>query len=287
MPVVAVFEQEGFVTGAEDPFVAPLSECGEHGPERSALVGEDIVVATACGVVGAPVEQAGVDERVEPVREDVAGDAETFDEVVEAADAEEAVAQDQERPPFTDHLESLGHGAVHVGKGRPAHSPMLAKLHDETQRANMSRMTELRRPGGRSDFERATTITPIPDRPGDFSVELDEGWSSLVGVHGGYMCAGTFSGGDRALVKGYLRPLAGEIVDSSWLAMATDWFPPPAFVRLEPPTGGVSIDLTTHIHRPTVLLGDDEWSTGSFEVKTSTGGTLVAESFQTRLTATD
>ena len=106
-----------------------------------------------------------------------------------------------------------------------------------------------------------------------------------------------FSGGDRAVMRGYLRPLEGRSVDSSWLAMATDWFPPPAFVRLEPPTGGVSIDLTTHIHRPHVALGDDDWLTGAFEIKTSGGGlavehgriamrdgTLVAESFQTRLT---
>jgi acyl-CoA thioesterase len=107
-----------------------------------------------------------------------------------------------------------------------------------------------------------------------------------------------FSGGDRAMVRGYLRPLDGDHVDAAWLAMASDWFPPPAFVRLEPPTGGVSIDLTTHIHRPEVALADDEWLVGSFEVETATAGlavergviattdgTLVAESFQTRLMA--
>jgi len=100
------------------------------------------------------------------------------------------------------------------------------------------------------------------------------------------------------MVRGYLRPLEGDRVDSAWLAMATDWFPPPAFVRLEPPTGGVSVDLTTHVHRPEVTLADDEWLVGRFEVETSsaglavergviatTDGTLVAESFQTRLTA--
>ena len=258
-----------------------------------------------------------------------------------------------------------------------------------------------------TDFDRATLLAPVPGRAGEFSVDLDPGWSSLVGVHGGYMCAIAvraaealapdrtvrtlttsflrtgrvgpatlsvhevrkgrsittivadlaqddrllitsrltmltdrsgvewsspvpldlpppaecvvmdggrvshfervdglldprslpFSGGDRAVVRGYLRPLEGRAIDSSWLAMATDWFPPPAFVRLEPPTGGVSIDLTTHIHRPHVALGDDDWLTGAFEIKTSGGGlavehgriamrdgTLVAESFQTRLT---
>jgi acyl-CoA thioesterase len=260
-----------------------------------------------------------------------------------------------------------------------------------------------------SDFDRTTLLTPVPGSPGEFSVELDAGWSSLVGVHGGYMCAiavrgaeasvpdrsvrtlttsflrtaqvgpatlsvrevragrtmttmvadlvqdgrhlitsrltlltdqrgvewsapvahdlppradcvemdaarvshfdrvdglldpGSlpFSGGARAMVRGYVRPSEGRPVDSSWLAMATDWFPPPAFVRLEPPTGGVSIDLTTHIHRPHVVLDADAWLTGAFEITTSGGGlavehghiatldgVLVAESFQTRLMAT-
>ena len=204
-------------------------------------------------------------------------------------------------------------------------------------------MTELTT--GRSDFDRATTLTPREGHPGSFAVELDAGWSSLVGVHGGYMVAlavraaeavagdravrtvatsflrigalgpavvsavetrrgrsmstvvvdieqegrtlltsrltlvvprtgvewsapTTFdlppveecvrmdggrvvhfervdglldpaslphSGGERAMVQGYLRPLERRAVDSAWLAMATDWFPPPAFVRLAPP----------------------------------------------------
>ena len=259
-----------------------------------------------------------------------------------------------------------------------------------------------------TDFDRTTAVMPIEGRPGELAVELDPGWSSLVGVHGGYMCAiavrgaellapgrsvrtlttsflrtgqigpatlsvreirvgrsittistdlvqdgrtlitsrltllvptggvewaapepielppleqcermdtgrvahfgrvdalldpGSFplSGGERALARGYLRPLEPRPVDAAWLAMATDWFPPPAFVRLEPPTGGISIDLTTHIHRPDLVLGEDDWLTGSFEVGTSTAGlavehgriaerdgSLVAESFQTRLTA--
>ena len=105
-----------------------------------------------------------------------------------------------------------------------------------------------------------------------------------------------FSGGDRARIQGYLRPLEPRAVDAAWLAMATDWFPPPAFARVEPPTGGVSIDLTTHVHQPRVVLSDGDWLTGAFEIETSAAGlavehgriarrdgTLIAESFQTRL----
>jgi acyl-CoA thioesterase len=271
-------------------------------------------------------------------------------------------------------------------------------------------VTQLRAAAPSSDFDRATSLVPVPDVPGEFTVVLDAGWSSLVGVHGGYMCALAvrgaeltapgrsvrtlstsflrtgvvgpasltvrqvrtgrsfttvtadlsqdgrllltsrmtllaerpgvewsapvapvlpppadcvrmdggrvlhfdrvdglldpaslpFAGGDRAVVRGYVRPLEGRAVDPAWLAMATDWFPPPAFVRLEPPTGGVSIDLTTHVHQPHVALGQDEWLIGTFEIQTSAGGlavehgliarrdgTPVAESFQTRFTATD
>lgn len=278
----------------------------------------------------------------------------------------------------------------------------------ELKGAMMSCMTELRM--DRSDFDRTTTLTPNGADSGSFTVDLDAGWSSLVGVHGGYLCslavraaetvvehrsvrtlttsflrtasvgaavvsvreirrgrtmstiavdidqdgrhllssrltafverAGVewstpvdlelppvercvpmepgnvahfgrvdgrfdpaslpFSGGERAMVQGFLRPLEGRHVDSAWLAMASDWFPPPAFVRLDPPTGGVSIDLTTHVHQPDVRLGDDDWLRARFEIRTSTNGlavehglitlgdgTLVAESFQTRLTAQD
>ncbi len=262
-----------------------------------------------------------------------------------------------------------------------------------------------------TDFDRTTALHPIEGRPNSFSVDLDAGWASLVGIHGGYMTAlavrgaearspdrhvrtvttsflrsGTvgpatlavhevrrgrsistvtvelrqhdqllttsrltllaereglewstpepiplpppeqcvpvdppagvahfgrvdarldpahlpFTGGERATVRGYLRPLESRIADAAWLAMASDWFPPPAFVRVAPPTGGVSIDLTAHIHEPELVLGPDEWLTASFEIATSTGGlavehgriattdgSLVAESFQTRLTAQD
>lgn len=104
-----------------------------------------------------------------------------------------------------------------------------------------------------------------------------------------------FTDGPQAMVRGYLRPLERRPIDAAWLAMASDWFPPPAFVRVEPPVGGISIDLTTHVHRVLPALADDDWLTASFEIETSTGGvatehgriatvdgTLLAESFQTR-----
>src|SRR6476469_9359775 len=40
-----------------------------------------------------------------------------------------------------------------------------------------------------TEFARTTAPVPVADRPGEFLVDLDAGWSSLVGVYGGYMCA--------------------------------------------------------------------------------------------------
>ena len=271
-------------------------------------------------------------------------------------------------------------------------------------------MTQLSGLTSVTDFDRTTTVVPIEACPGAFSVDLDGGWSSLVGVHGGYMCAVAVRGaeamspgrvvrtmstsflrtgrvgpavlsvrevrrgrsittmaaelvqddrilivsrltlmtarsglewrelrpvdlpppadcvafsppaqvvnfgrielrfdpermpftGDRAHLGGYVRPLEPRPVDAAWLVMAVDCFPPPAFARAEPPTGGMSIDLTVHIHRSGFTLQDDAWLAGSCEIDDSTGGlatehgritqpdgTVVAESFQTRLTAQD
>ena len=50
-------------------------------------------------------------------------------------------------------------------------------------------MTQLTGSATVTEFDRTTALIPIEDRPGEFLVDLDAGWSSLVGVHGGYMCA--------------------------------------------------------------------------------------------------
>jgi acyl-CoA thioesterase len=184
-----------------------------------------------------------------------------------------------------------------VRRGRSM-TTMVADLMQDDRTLITSRLTLLT---GREGIEWAAP-TPIDLPPVDRCERIDVAHGSHFDQVDGLLDPASlpFSGGDRAMVRGYLRPLEPRPVDAAWLAMASDWFPPPAFVRLQPPTGGVSIDLTTHIHRTDVDLGDDGWLTGSFAVDTSSAGlavehgrialadgTLVAESFQTRLTAQD
>jgi acyl-CoA thioesterase len=212
-------------------------------------------------------------------------------------------------------------------------------------------MTQLTSPYA-TDVDRTTALMPVEGRPGEFVVDLDAGWSSLVGTHGGCMSslavraaeslaldrsvrtASTSclrSGrvgpaelsvrevrrgrsistmvaelvqdnrmpftGRRACLAGYVRPLEGRPVDAAWLMMAADCFPPPAFAQTEAPIGGMSIDMTVHVHRSGFRLQDDAWPVGSFVIDDSAGGlavehgpltrmdgAVVAESFQTRLT---
>jgi acyl-CoA thioesterase len=257
-------------------------------------------------------------------------------------------------------------------------------------------------------FDRTTRLTPDADRAGRSSIELDESWSSLRGVHGGYLTAlavraveavlddrairtvamsflrptnpgpatldvvearssrsfGTYevtvSQGDRigavaritaaspveaaswdnsepvdllppelsipleppegirhfghaealldpthlpfthaavARVGGHVRPLERREIDAPWLAMILDWFPPSPFTKVDPPTGGVSIDYTVHLHRTLPRLRDGQWLGARFRADVSAGGIalehgaivdpegrLLAESFHTRWT---
>lgn len=105
-----------------------------------------------------------------------------------------------------------------------------------------------------------------------------------------------FTDGPDTTVRGYVRPIEGRTVDAAWLAMICDWFPPPAFVRLTPPIGGISVDMLVHVHRTLPSLGDG-WLAGEFGIETShaglavergrvvtTDGHPVADSVQTRWT---
>lgn len=107
-----------------------------------------------------------------------------------------------------------------------------------------------------------------------------------------------FSHGPLARIAGYVRPLEPRPIDAPWLTMILDWFPPTAFSRNDPPTGGVSVDYTVHLHRTLDPLAPEGWLAGELHADVSTGamaleqgtirgpqGQLLAESFHTRWTA--
>jgi hypothetical protein len=90
-----VKDLDGWAVG-RGPRVTPLSHGGDDWPQVTPLVSEAVLVAGRMLLVGDPGEDALVDEPGEPLVEDAAGDPEAGLEVVEAANAEEGVAQDEQ-----------------------------------------------------------------------------------------------------------------------------------------------------------------------------------------------
>jgi acyl-CoA thioesterase len=100
-----------------------------------------------------------------------------------------------------------------------------------------------------------------------------------------------------ARVAGHVRPNhGGRLVDTAWLAMIGDWFPPSPFRRQPIPVGGVSVDYTVHVHRE-LELAAGEWLEVVMESRDSASGLAlehgtistaaglaVAETFHTRWT---
>lgn len=103
---------------------------------------------------------------------------------------------------------------------------------------------------------------------------------------------------EEAVLQGHIRPAEPRPIDAAWLAMVLDYFPPAAWTKVDPPTGGVSVDYTVHIHRTIPdSLADDHWLGVRFRAEVSSeglslehgsvagpDGTVLAESFHTRWT---
>ena len=175
-------------------------------------------------------------------------------------------------------------------------STVHVELHQDGRQLTASRLTSLTSLTGHAGVD-WRTCDPIPLPPLDACVPITPREPSAHFDRAQALLDPSslpFTDGPRAMVRGYLRPLEPRPIDAAWLAMASDWFPPPAFVRVDPPVGGISVDLTTHVHHTLRDLGDD-WLTAEFEITTSAGGMatehgrivtidghLLAESFQTR-----
>jgi hypothetical protein len=106
-----------------EPAIAPAHQGGEHRIEVDAHLGEPVLVAIRRLLVAVLLEHAPLDQRREPVGEDVACDAEVALDLLEAAQAHEDVAQDQGGPPLADDVEGAGDRARQVAHAGALHGP--------------------------------------------------------------------------------------------------------------------------------------------------------------------
>jgi hypothetical protein len=92
--------------------VAPLSETGEGDVEVTPLSREPVLEPLRALAVAHLLQDALLHQAVQAVGENVTGDAEALLELVEAAEPEERVADNQQRPALADDLERPGDRAV-------------------------------------------------------------------------------------------------------------------------------------------------------------------------------
>ena len=72
-----------------------------------------------------------------------------------------------------------------------------------------------------TDFDRATAAAPVEGQPGEFTVDLDPGWSSLVGVHGGYLCAVVVRGAESLAEGRAVRTVSTSFLRTGQVGPAT------------------------------------------------------------------
>ncbi len=130
-------------TAGRRPLVTPLPHGRDHMPEIAALAREPIFRARRVIGVSHPLEDFAVNEVVQPLGEDVAGDPEAGLEVIEASHPEEGVPHDEQAPPFPHDIEALGDRAGHVLKAGPLHRHKHRRLRNRTHSPRLSFMRKL------------------------------------------------------------------------------------------------------------------------------------------------
>ena len=85
--------------------VRPAHQPDDHRIEVERALGQAVLVPVGVGAVADAVEHPVGDELAQPVGEDVARDAEVALQLAVAADAEEPLAQDQERPAVAEDVD--------------------------------------------------------------------------------------------------------------------------------------------------------------------------------------
>ena len=108
----AVVHEERGRTVHGVPPVAPTHQGNKSRGEVCSLGGEAVLVAYRSVLVGDAVHDLELDQALQPVGEEVSGDAEVQPEVLEAAHPTEQVTQDEQGPTVADGCEGGCDGTV-------------------------------------------------------------------------------------------------------------------------------------------------------------------------------
>src|SRR5579863_3157439 len=127
------------------PLVPPLTHGRHHVPQVTALGGEPVLGARRMVTVGNALKDPRLDQVIQPLGEDVAGDAEPRLEVIESGHAEERVPDHEQAPPLAHHVQALRDRARHVLEAGPLHGYSIVGCVIERITSRVSSMEKLMR----------------------------------------------------------------------------------------------------------------------------------------------
>ncbi len=104
--------------------IAPVEQREQHGTEAAPAFGKQVFEAAAVRAVLAELQQAALHQLGQATREHVGCDGQALLELLEAAQSEEGVAQDQHAPPLAHLFQAPGDRALHAGKALALHDFM-------------------------------------------------------------------------------------------------------------------------------------------------------------------
>lgn len=124
-------------------------------------------------------------------------------------------------------------------------------------------------------------VPAMPQRPSETINLYREGTKSHLNNVETHLHSSTaiLAGADRAEWMAWSRPLHGGSLDSAWLLMFGDYFPPAVFAKATTPQRAVTIEYSIQVHSAAGnwVLGDDEYLTSRMHAFHSHDGFAVED----------
>lgn len=102
MSAILVNETEGLTARRPQPPVAPTHERHDDREQVPAFFSETVFPASRSLLIGVPLEYPAPDQPLQPVGKDVARDPKASLELLEAAQTQERIPNDEQCPPIAD-----------------------------------------------------------------------------------------------------------------------------------------------------------------------------------------
>jgi hypothetical protein len=95
--------------------IAPVHDAHHHRVQIAPLLGQPVFVPDRPVTIRHFLQHPGLNQLAQPIRQDVAGDTKPRLEIIEPANAQEAIPQDQQGPPIADDRNGSRYGASFIG----------------------------------------------------------------------------------------------------------------------------------------------------------------------------